>query len=257
MYHLSFIAVLVSGLFVLASSGQIVARDAARPEAAGELLERFRASDVFYEQHDIARALIAQHERSVLPKLVSYLRVEDRHVRANAALIFAGLGDPRGFDVLVSILSDRSDRPDAQGRVYVSEIRAEGAPTSPQRHLEQQIATDRYYAAALLGELKDPRAIPALIPLLEEPEVNFGAVGALEEIGGKQAMAALIKRLSDRDPSIRVLAIRALAHLHSNEAIPAIYRLLDDKDRSHVDDLVSVGEAAREALVQLGSDPGR
>jgi len=135
MYHLSFIAVLVSGLFALASFGPNVAREAARPKAAGELLERFRASDVFYEQHDIARALIAQHERSVLPELVSYLRVEDRHVRANAALVFAGLGDPRGFDVLVSILNDRSDRADAQGLVYLGGIRAEDAPTPPQRHL--------------------------------------------------------------------------------------------------------------------------
>jgi HEAT repeat protein len=109
----------------------------------------------------------------------------------------------------------------------------------------------------LLGELKDPRAVPALIPLLEEPEVNFGAVFALEEIGGQQAVTALIKRLSDLDPSIRVLAIRALAHLHSKEAVPAIYRLLNDEDSSHVDDLVSVGEAAREALVQLGADPGQ
>ena len=70
-------------------------------------------------------------------------------------------------------------------------------------------------------------------------------------------MIALLKRLSDLDPSIRVLAIRALAHLHSKEAIPAIYRLLNDEDSSHVDDLVSVGEAAREALVQLGADPGQ
>ena len=69
-------------------------------------------------------------------------------------------------------------------------------------------------------------------------------------------MTALIKRLSDHDPSIRVLAIRALTHLHSKEAIPAIYRLLNDEDHSHVDDLVSVGEAAKEALMQLGVDPG-
>ena len=251
MYHLSLISVLVSGVFALAPFGPIGAHETVRPEVAGELLERFRASDVFYEQHDIARALIAQHERSVLPELVPYLRAEDRHMRANAALVFAGLGDPRGFYVLVSILNDRSVRPDAQGLVYRGGIHEGGGP-----HLEQQIATDRYYAAVLLGELKDPRAIPALISLLEEPEVNFGAVGALEEIGGQQAVTALIKRLSDHDPSIRVLAIRALTHLHSKEAIPAIYRLLNDEDHSHVDDLVSVGEAAKEALMQLGVDPG-
>ena len=82
-------------------------------------------------------------------------------MRANAALVFAGLGDARGFDVLVSILSDRSDRPDAQGLFHMSELRAErGPPPSPQRHLEEQIASDRYYAAVLLGELKDPEQFP-------------------------------------------------------------------------------------------------
>ena len=214
MHHSSSIAVLVLGLFVVGPFDPIVAREAVRPTSAGELLARFRASDVFYHQHDIARTLIARHERSALPELVPHLRAEDRHVRANAALVFVGLGDPRGFDV----------------------------------------RTTRRCCSA---SSRTPEPFPALIPLLEQPEVNFGAVFALGEMAGQQAVTALIKRLSDRDPSIRVLAIRALAHLHSKEAIPAIYRLLNDEDTSHVDDLVSVGEAAREALVQLGADPGQ
>jgi hypothetical protein len=37
------------------------------------------------------------------------LHPEDRHLRGNAAFIYAWLGDPRGFDVIAAILSDRSE----------------------------------------------------------------------------------------------------------------------------------------------------
>jgi HEAT repeat protein len=89
-------------------------------------------------------------------------------------------------------------------------------PRSPPQHVyhvEQQVAADRYYAAHLLGDLKDPRAVPILVPLLNDTEVNHIVPWALGEIGDKRAIPPLVRMLADTDPSMRVLAIYGLKQL--------------------------------------------
>jgi HEAT repeats len=61
--------------------------------------------------------------------------------------------------------------------------------------LAVQIATDRYHAAHLLGDLKDARSIPILVPLLKDKEVNSIVPWALGEIGDKSAIPPLIETL--------------------------------------------------------------
>jgi HEAT repeat protein len=214
-----------------------------------ELLSLFRGSQFFFDQFDVAKELVALHDTGVLPPLVPELSNEDRHIRGNAAFVFAGLGDPRGFDVLLSILKDRSDRPPGQGVVLGGGISAPG--TAPAYNVKPQITADRYYAAHLLGDLKDPRAVPVLVSLLDEPEVNYIVPWSLGEIGDKRAVAPLIQALADSDPSMRVLAIYGLEQLHATDAIPALRRLLEDRQRTTFGNQVPVADAARAAITKL------
>jgi hypothetical protein len=207
------------------------------------LVERFTRETVFYKQAAIAKEIVKRGDASVLPSLVESLRHEDRHVRGNAALIFGGLGDPRGLEVIVHVLNDRSDRPEGQGTVR---------PSSDARdRLEQQISTDRYYAAHLLGDLRDRRAVPLLVTLLNDPDVKSVVPWALGEIGDKTAIASLIDQLDKDDPTTRVLAIYALETLKAKEALPRLTALLDDRRQSNFGAQVSVAEAARAAIKQL------
>jgi HEAT repeat protein len=215
-----------------------------------ELISRFHSSQVFFEQFDVAKELVELHDPSVLPSLVGDLSNEDRHIRGNAAFVFAGLGNPRGFEILLSILNDRSDRPPGQGAVFTGGISAPG--TTPNfYHVKAQITADRYYAAHLLGDLKDPRAVPVLVSLLDEPEVNSIVPWSLGEIGDKRAVAPLIQALADSDPSMRVLAIYGLEQLHATDAIPALRRLLEDHQRTTFGNQVPVADAARAAITKL------
>jgi len=215
-----------------------------------ELISRFHSSQVFFEQFAVAKELVELHDPSVLPSLVGDLSNEDRHIRGNAAFVFAGLGDPRGFEILLSILNDRSDRPPGQGAVFTGGISAPG--TTPNfYHVKAQITADRYYAAHLLGDLKDPRAVPVLVSLLDEPEVNSIVPWSLGEIGDKRAVAPLIQALADSDPSMRVLAIYGLEQLHATDAIPALRRLLEDHQRTTFGNQVPVADAARAAITKL------
>ncbi len=100
------------------------------------VLEQFKSEKVFWRQFPISKEIIDRNDASVLPSLVDWLSHEDRHIRGNVAFVFGGFGDPRGFQVITDILSDRSDRPHP-------------GVGGGNRTLEAQIGQDRYYAVHL------------------------------------------------------------------------------------------------------------
>ena len=71
-----------------------------QPPSVSDLVRRFESETVFWRQIEVAKAIVAAKDLGVLPKLESWLTHEDRHLRGNAAFIYAGLGDARGFDVI-------------------------------------------------------------------------------------------------------------------------------------------------------------
>jgi hypothetical protein len=199
-------------------------RTSAPPVSSPSALEQFTLTPTL----DVARQIVARGDSSVLTELVPFLSHDDRHIRGNAAFVFAGLGDNRGFDTIVAILNDDTYRPPGQG-----------------------VAADRYYAAHLLGDIRDPRGVPFLIPLLRDPDVDDIVPWALGEIGGAAAVQALIGTLDDENPSMRVLAIYALETLGAKEALPRLATLANDQARSNFGNQVSVAAAARAAITAL------
>lgn len=206
--------------------------------SSAALVEQFKGEKVSWRQFAIAQEIVARRDSSVLPSLAAWLTHEDRHVRGNVAFVFGGLGDPRGFQVITDILTDHSDRP--RGEI------AAGNWT-----LRAQIRSDRYYAAHLLGDLRDPRAVPILVPLLKDKEINSIVPWALGQIGHKSAVVPLLEALDEDDPSMRVLAIYGLETLKAKEALPRLTSLLDDHRKSNFGAQVSVAEAARAAIAKL------
>src|SRR5215469_18607586 len=197
-----------------------------QPSSLDQLVRQFERETVFWRQFEVAQAIVAANDRSVLHRLEPWLTHKDRSLRGNAAYIFGRLGEPRGFDVIVAILGDRS----AEREVH--EISSVGLPS-----IQGQIRPDRYYAAHLLGDLKDPRAIPILVPLLTDADVNYIVPWSLAQIGNRSAITPLIASLSDPNPSMRVLAIHALVELKATEALPRLRQLLSDGERSNFGEL--------------------
>jgi hypothetical protein len=202
------------------------------------LVERFTSEKVSWRQFETAKALVNRKDPSVLPALASWLTHENRRFRGNAAFVFAGLGDARGFQVITGILTDRSDRPP-------------GEIAGGRWSLQAQIRQDRYYAVRLLGDLRDRQAVPVLIELLRDEEVNAIVPWALGEIGDPRAIGPLIEVLGDPDPSMRVRAIYALETLGAREALPRLTSLLSDHARSNFGAQVSVADAAKAAIAKL------
>ncbi len=91
-------------------------------------------------------------------------------------------------------------------------------------------------AAWALGEIHDPAAVPALIPLLrrEDPEVRQNAAFALGMIRDTAASEALIGALRDEDPVVRGYAATALGEIGDRRAKDALLEALRAEDASVV-----------------------
>jgi hypothetical protein len=217
----------------------------AAPLSSSQLLEEFLERPTL----QAATQLAARGDVSVLPRLVALLKHDDRHIRGNAAVVFAAVGDDRGFETISAILHDRSDRPPGQGQA--------GGSSDGAYHVEAQIRADRYYAAHLLGDIRDARGVPLLVAVIDDRDVNAVVPWSLGQIGGSAAVAALIEMLGHRDPATRVSAIYALETLGAREALPRLEALADDMSRSNSGNQVTVGTAARAAIATLRGEISR
>jgi HEAT repeat protein len=217
----------------------IVADSETRMLSSKELVNRFKQETVFWRQFEFGQALAATGDRSVIGEIAPLLRRDDRHLRGNVAFVVGRLGDSRGFGTIAAILGDRSTRGPGQG--IPGGNWSEG----------EQIRADRYYAAHLLGDLKDPRGVDLLISVLGDQDVSSIVPWSLAEIGDKRAVAPLIKELERDDPTTRVLAISAIERLNAREALPKLRELQTDNRRANFGEQVKVAEAARHAIVVL------
>lgn len=209
------------------------------PIAGPSLLTQFSSSTVFWQQFEVAKRIVTKNDASILKELEPWLSRDDRHARGNAAFVFAALGDPRGLDTILAMLTDESTRPEGQG------IPGGGFTVAG------QVRADRYYAVHLCGELKSPRAIDALAPLLSDSSVNYHVAWALGEIGDQRAIQPLVGALANHDALVRIASIEALAKLDATEALPQLRALINDRATANNGARVSVGDTASAAVAKL------
>jgi hypothetical protein len=226
----------------------VAPREAPKPsvdstQSSIALIQQFKNERVFWKQFEIGKTIAGKHDPSALPPLADWLGHADRHIRGNVAFVFASLGDARGLQTIADILGDRSERPEGQGIPTAS--------SDGRYRFERQVAADRYYAAHLLGDLRDPRGVALLVPLLDDSETKSIVPWSLGQIGDKRAIAPLIAALDNDDPSNRVLVIYALEALDAKEAVPRLMTLIDDDRTSRFGALVTVSEAAKAAIAKL------
>lgn len=212
--------------------------EAQTERSVDNLVREFETTEAFWRRFEVAKKLVARGDKSALTALESWLSNENRHERCVAAFVFAGLGNDRGLEVIIAVLNDTSDRPDT-------------GVVSGNWTLQAQIRADRYYAVHVLGELKDKRAVPILVPLLRDKEINYKVAWALGEIGDERAIDPLIESLRDKSSNVRVIAINALEKLGAYAALPHLHALLNDHEKTGYGDQITIAEAAKAAIAAL------
>lgn len=111
---------------------------------------------------------------------------------------------------------------------------------------------ERPYASAhvawALGQIKDPRALEALVGAVrsKNSSLRWSAAHGLGFLRDKRAQPALLERLRDRSENVRIAAIESLGKLGDAEALAALRPFDDGKG-------TGIGVFASEAIAKIES----
>jgi len=178
-----------------------------------------------------ALALGQVRDRRVVRPLVAALRDQDGSVGASAATALGQLGDAQAVEPLVSALltskepAARQSAAEALGNL--GDRRAVEPLVAALKDRERDV---RRRVATALGQLKDGRAIQPLIALCTDKGVQERVVKALAQIGGP-AVPALIAACREGERDVRISAIAALGQMGGAQALEALLlSLREDRD---------------------------
>ncbi len=154
-------------------------------QSAEELLNEFKAAEYSFQQAKAGEKLAALNDKSVVPALLALLKSANRAERCNTGFVLARLGQERGLHAILAELQDRQPR----------RTRWKSCASCKSEFSPGQISDDRYYAAHVLGQLGDTRAVPALIETLQDESLNYQAAHVLGRLGDPRAIPALLAAL--------------------------------------------------------------
>ncbi len=227
--------------------------------------ERLRTAKRWRERAFAAELLGRVGNAKAVPALLETIqatRAEDADVREISLRALARIADPRAVEPLVTALKQAevwlapriADILVRHGEAVADPMLAFLA--EPSRH------PARAWAANVLGELRVPRAFPALITALKDldDEVRAKAAAALGKLGDRRAVTYLLDHLlTDPAPFVRARIAGALGQFAGNEVIDRLVRALGDpawwvRMRS-VEALEQIGPTAETPLIVALDDP--
>jgi HEAT repeat protein len=190
------------------------------------LLQEFKTAQYSWKQAEVGEKLVALKDKRTVPAMLKLLKSQDRPERCNAGRVLAGLGNDQGLFAVIAELKDKKPRPARDGG-----ITSNGRPDTL-----GQMRQDRYYAAHVLGQIGDKRAVPALIEVLQDETLNYQAAIVLGHLGDERAIPALLAALeraqTNRKPNqspntdMKFYAAYGLMWLKHPRGLPAVAQCL-------------------------------
>jgi HEAT repeat protein len=197
-----------------------------------------------------------------VPALLTALEDRDADVRNVAARSLGRMKLQASEEALIALLGKLGPSVSARIAAICIEMGPRTAPLLI-RTLRDGSPRARFWAARILGEIQDGRAVRSLGDALLDPEddVRSAAVWALGRLADP-ATASLIEPLL-RDPRwfVRAHAAEALGRLGDGRMAPAVGAMLRDSSwwvrKNALDALVRLGDAATPVLLKAfhGDDP--
>ncbi len=178
-------------------------------------------------------------ERAPLQALMGYVDDPDPAVRWHVLYSLARLRTARGLPQLLNALQDRDPFVRSVAVRGVSRALADSARLDPaglanriRPLLAERDAHLRINALRALATFRDGAFAGAVVPLLNDPEINVAvqAETTLGVLGGSAAVEALRGRLSSAVFAVRRQAVIALAQADSSSGVTAAATLAGDAD---------------------------
>lgn len=151
-------------------------------------------------------------------------------VRRQAATTLAQLGDPEGTAAIIEHIHEHPDLLEEETVEALGVLGDASAVSTLTPLLKNPSSQVRRATARALGNIGDIGALPSLIGALDERddvEVRRASLQALRLIGSKDAAGAIIDRLLDPHPSVRIAAAEAVAELELRDAGPILRKALN------------------------------
>lgn len=242
-----------------------------------------------------AGVLGAMQDKDALPSLLAALdREESSSVKIKIVVALGELGDPRAVAPLLALdvshmhegslpaaagalkkvaigrdllepLSKMLEESDHMRRLFsvhalkiLRDLRA--VPYLIELLEREEIGMIRWETALALGELGDVQAVEPLIAALKTPEDSSGpAAIALARLGTDQAIDAVIEALSSSNEMVRDMAVQGLRIARSKRAVKPLVAELKDPDPQFriavCDSLAQIGgDEAVSALIAMLDD---
>lgn len=199
---------------------------------AGAILEACRSEDAVRREHALALAanLRLPGARAEAVRSLADLGFRRRYV---AAWVLGELGDPSGVEPLVGALGG-SD-PETAKEAARSLVKLGRASVEPLLEALPALGEEgRGYALRTLGEIQDPRAVPAAVAALASTGGRVDGAWALGKLGAVEAAPALRDLLSDSEWRVRLEAARALGLLEDRASAEALARLRESDPETAV-----------------------
>jgi HEAT repeat protein len=230
----------------------------------------------------ICRALGALRDVRAIPVLLGQLKVDGK-TKVGAITALGDIGDAKVVPEILPLLEERDNDLRAEAVKALGKLGSADAAAELKRLLEDDPAEEVRSAAcgalALIGDVSAQEAIARALPRLKDyraeaiwalghlgdtnsvsaiaeylddtsgREDGFAAAYALAEIGGPEAVAALMGKLNDKDEYARHGKACAFAMLGQTGSLPAVRKGLRSEN-----DWQRFGAAI--ALVRLGSAVG-
>jgi HEAT repeat protein len=201
--------------------------------------------------------------------LVDLMDDESADVRMVAARSLAAIGDPAAVDALTAALADPSRWTATTVAADLVEMGPAAVPTLIEIAASSDSGRPGAHAAAVtavrvLGEIRDPRAEPVLIELLESSgdlNMRARAAAALGAVGGPLAPPVLRDALRDPAWQVRAQAATSLGALGDRDGVAALTEAIVDEAwwvrLNCAEALARLGAGGRMALLALSfsSDP--
>ncbi len=194
------------------------------------LLFRAMADKDWRVRKTAVEALVAIEGESVITGLIEALKAEDNAGARNSAIeALVQIGGP-ALESLLPVLTT----PDPDVRKFIVDILGDirdprAVPALIDRLIEDVDENIRVAAAEALGKIRDPRAVDALLACLNRHNqgwLDYAAAEALGEIGDQRALGPLLAAL-DRS-SLREPVLESLGKIgNANTIDPLIVSLAD------------------------------
>jgi HEAT repeat protein len=189
-----------------------------------------------------------------VPALLAALEDRDSDVRNVAARALGKMKLQAAEEALVGLLGKHEQSVSARIAAICIEMGARTAPLLI-RTLRDGTPKARFWAARILGEIRDNRAARSLGDALldPEPDVRSAAAWALGSVAERSTSGMLETALRDPVWFVRAHAAEALGKIGDSSITPALGRMLEDRSwwvrKNALDALVLLGEPAKPALL--------